>query len=183
MGNLAKRIQYRYDTRGNRQSLIDPDGGRFTYAYDARNRIQSVQNPQGDRTTYSYDVRNRRTETRLANGTRTSYVYDAVSNLRGLSNLKSDGSAISDLQYSYDRTGNRTSVVEADGSRVTWSYDAASQLTGEDRPDSVPEHICLRPGRKPDAEERRGCEDHLQLRRGEPAEVVPGRVRPNNLHL
>ena len=115
MGSPTRRILYRYDARGNRQSLIDPDGGRFTYAYDARNRIQSVQNPQGDRTTYSYDVRNRRTETRLANGTRTSYVYDAVSNLRSPSNLESGGAVIPALQYRYDKTSNRNSVIEEIG--------------------------------------------------------------------
>ncbi len=47
MGSPKKRLQYTYDSRGNRRSLVDPDGGRFTYAYDGMNRITQVQNPGG----------------------------------------------------------------------------------------------------------------------------------------
>ena len=34
-----KRIQYRYTPTGQRSSLIDPDGGRFTYSYDSVKRL------------------------------------------------------------------------------------------------------------------------------------------------
>jgi YD repeat-containing protein len=33
MGSPKKRIQYRFDSVGNRVGMTDPDGGRFTYAY------------------------------------------------------------------------------------------------------------------------------------------------------
>ena len=70
MGTPTKRIQYRYDSRGNGKALIDQGGGLFTHTYDAVNRISQVQNPQGDRTSYSYDDAGRRTLKRMANGTR-----------------------------------------------------------------------------------------------------------------
>ncbi len=138
MGSPKKRLQYTYDSRGNRRSLVDPDGGRFTYAYDGMNRITQVQNPQGDRTSYSYDAGGRRTLKRLANGTRASFTYDAASNLTTLCNLKDTGTVISRFDYGYDKTGNRTGVLEADGSRVTWSYDATYQLTGDHRTGTTP---------------------------------------------
>ena len=133
MGTQTKRLQYRYDVRGNRSALIDHDGGRFTYSYDSLNRITQVQNPQGDRTSFSYDNAGRRTLKKLANGTRASFAYDPAGNLAKLYNLKSDGTVISSFDYQYDKVGNRTAVREADGSRVTWSYDATYQLTGEHR--------------------------------------------------
>ncbi len=133
MGSSIKRVQYRYDSVGNRVGMTDPDGGRFTYAYDSVNRISHMVNPQGDRTTYAYDPAGRRTVKKLANGTRASFSYDAAGNLTRLANLKSDGTTISSFDYDYDKVGNRTAVLEADGSRVTWSYDDTYQLTGEHR--------------------------------------------------
>ncbi len=53
MGSPQKRLQYKYDSRGNRRLLVDPNGGRFTYAYDSSDRIASVLSPQGERTSYS----------------------------------------------------------------------------------------------------------------------------------
>jgi YD repeat-containing protein len=138
MGSSIKRIRYRYDKRGKRIGMTDPDGGRFTYAYDSVNRITHLQNPQGERTTYGYDSAGRRSVKKLANGTRASFIYDAAGNLTTLANLKSDNTVISSFDYAYDRMGNRTSVVEADGSRVTWTYDATYQLTGEHRTGSHP---------------------------------------------
>ena len=138
MGSSIKRIQYRYDSVGNRIGMTDPDGGRFTYVYDSVNRIKEVVNPQGERTTYDYDPGGRRTVKKLANGTRASFSYDAASNLTRLANLKSDGTTISSFDYDYNKVGNRTAVQEADGSRVTWSYDATYQLTGEHRTGSTP---------------------------------------------
>src|SRR4051812_16438842 len=111
MGSAKKRLQYAYDSRGNRRSLVDPDGGRFTYAFDILSRITQVLNPQGDRTSYSYDAGGRRTLKKLANGTRASFTYDAASNLTALANLKSDGTVISRFDYGYDKTGNRTRVA------------------------------------------------------------------------
>ncbi|MBX3445038.1 MAG: RHS repeat protein [Planctomyces sp.] len=42
MGSPKKRLQYQYDSRGNRSLLIDPDGGRFTYSYDSVGRMTRV---------------------------------------------------------------------------------------------------------------------------------------------
>ncbi len=141
MGSPKKRLQYLYDSRGNRRALVDQDGGRFSYTYDAVNRITQVINPQGDRTSYSYDAAGRRTLKRMANGTRASFSYDPAGNLTGLYNLKSNGDVISSFDYQYDRVGNRTAVLEADGSRVTWStvrwliIDGVHHLTGLREPD------------------------------------------------
>jgi len=84
MGSPKKRLQYLYDSRGNRRALVDQDGGRFTYTYDAVNRITEVINPQGDRTSFTYDAAGRRTLKRMANGTRASFSYDPAGNLSGL---------------------------------------------------------------------------------------------------
>ncbi|MCA8990770.1 MAG: RHS repeat-associated core domain-containing protein [Planctomycetaceae bacterium] len=138
MGSPKKRVQYRYDSVGNRSLMIDPDGGRTTYAYDALSRLTSLVNPQGERTTYAYDAAGRRTVKKLANGTRASFTYDAASRLTTLANLKSDNTVISKFDYQYDAVGNRKSVVEADGSRVTWLYDNTYQLTGEHRTGTTP---------------------------------------------
>ncbi len=128
-----KRIQYRYTPTGQRSSLIDPDGGRFTYLYDSVKRLTQVINPQGERTSYAYDAAGRRTVKKLANGSRTSFSYNAASRITSVAHLKSATSVQASFSYQYDKAGNRTSLSEADGSRTSWSYDAAYQLTAEHR--------------------------------------------------
>jgi YD repeat-containing protein len=41
----SKTITYSYDPNGNRATLRDPDGGRFTYSHDAADRIASASSP------------------------------------------------------------------------------------------------------------------------------------------
>jgi YD repeat-containing protein len=43
-----------YDSVGNREVLINPDGGRCTYVYDSLNRISSVKDPDGNLSTFQY---------------------------------------------------------------------------------------------------------------------------------
>jgi YD repeat-containing protein len=80
--------------------MIDP-GGRTTYGYDAAGRIDHLANPWGERTSWTYDAASRPTVQRLGNGTRASYSYDAAGQVTRISNRKSDGTVLSQVDYAY----------------------------------------------------------------------------------
>jgi YD repeat-containing protein len=64
----GKTLTHTYNEAGQRATLRDPDGGRFTYS----GRIQVLTNPQSEVTTYDYDRAGRRESTRRANATRST---------------------------------------------------------------------------------------------------------------
>ena len=127
------RLTYAYDSIGQRKSLTEPEGGRFSYTYDPAGRISKLVNPQNQITTFLYDSASRRTATILANGTRASYSYDSANHQLSVANIGPGSTTLSSFNYTYDPVGNRQRVVEASGNRVTWTYDKTYQLTNEQR--------------------------------------------------
>ena len=73
--------QYGYDEVGNRNLLVDPDGGRFTTTFDTLNRTYVTQDPDNNLTTLQYDADLRRTTLIDANGATRKYQYDLAGRL------------------------------------------------------------------------------------------------------
>jgi len=125
----GKRVTTSYTALGQRRTMFEPEGGRFSYVYDDAMRLTYLENPQNQRTSYSYDAESRVTVQRLANGARASYSYDNDNRMLRLANITSTNTTLSSFDYSYDSVGNRTREIESSGIRVTWTYDNLYQLT------------------------------------------------------
>ena len=140
------QLDYRYDTAGNRQAMIEGAGtARVTWLYDDQNQLtgenrtgtnayrntftfdaagnRTLKNAGGTRTTYSYDVANQLTYALAAAG-RTTYTFDAAGNQRA--ELTPAGARIT-TTWNYE---NQPTVYQlSTGSRVTMSYNADNRRT------------------------------------------------------
>ncbi|SDB29752.1 RHS repeat-associated core domain-containing protein [Pseudobutyrivibrio sp. YE44] len=110
---LGAETLYTHDSKGNVNTVTDPDGVKVSYEYDALNRITATVTADGTKTTYEYDSADRIKKT-----------IDALGNTR---------------EYTYDAMGKVTSVKEADGTvknfemnvmgRVSKVIDEAGRVT------------------------------------------------------
>jgi RHS repeat-associated protein len=140
------QLDYRYDTAGNRQVMIEGAGtARVTWLYDDQNQLtgenrtganayrntftfdaagnRTLKNAGGTRTTYSYDMANQLTYALAAAG-RTTYTFDAAGNQRA--ELTPTGARIT-TTWNYE---NQPTVYQlSTGSRVTMSYNADNRRT------------------------------------------------------
>ncbi len=111
-----------YDLRGNRTSVIDPDGNETRFEYDIRGRLIRTIDPEGGETVREYDDADRLVLLRDANGNHTKYTYDAAGNLA--SEARADGSAWS---YTHDQNHNLSTVTDPNGTVTTLIYDSLDQ--------------------------------------------------------
>ncbi len=52
---LNKTTEYRYNSRGQRTQIIDPNGTTWTWAYLPNGLLQSLADPFGKATAFSFD--------------------------------------------------------------------------------------------------------------------------------
>src|SRR6185436_6430542 len=118
----ATSLSYTYDARGNRITMVDPQGGVTAYAYDLLGRMTRITDPQLQSTAYSYDADSRISRVDLPNGVSSLLTYDAGGRLTSLVHQR--GSAeLARFDYTYDGRGQRLTMTEAAGLH-TFSYDA-----------------------------------------------------------
>jgi RHS repeat-associated protein len=143
----GKLLQYRYDAKGNRKEIIDPDTISTTYAYDALDRVQTATTPDGV-TTYRYWPDGLEKGRSLPNGVEEGRCYDAVGRLTQLvtargpvaADCSSTAQVVSQFAYAYDADGNRAAQLEqrtAPGAvapraveTTRYGYDALDRLVG-----------------------------------------------------
>lgn len=146
---LGNRIDYAYDSRGNRtqESTYDPDGTLVRavgLAYDLRNRtatinaagsltqqihdavgnVVSATDPNGNPTAHGYDALNRLIQTIDALGGATAYGYDRNDRLAQVS--APNGATTG---YVYDDLGNLLREESPDRGTLTYTYDEAGNVT------------------------------------------------------
>ena len=148
--NLGNRIEYRYDTRGNRQEhrVLDAEGElarNIQLQYNLRNHIEQinddgsiynmVQNARGDLVGYTdananpdtqqdYDVLGRVTRTVDALANPITYEYDIADQL--IEVRATNGSV---TQFAYDDLGNQISENSGDRGALSYIHDAAGNMT------------------------------------------------------
>ena len=128
----ATSIGYTYDTRGNRITMVDPQGGVTSYVYDLLGRMTRITDPQQQSTVYSYDVDSRVSRVDLPNGVSSLLTYDVGGRLTSLVHQRGNAE-LARFDYTYDGRGQRLTMTEAAGLH-TFSYDALGRLTGATHP-------------------------------------------------
>ncbi len=142
----GKLVQYRYDRKGNRKEVIDPDQVSTGYEYDAQDRLVTATTPEGvtAQRWWPDGLEQGRT---LPNGVVEGRCYDAAGQLtqrvtaRGAigTDCTTSAAVVSRFTYQYDGNGNRSVQVEqrtmpgqALGAveETRYGYDALDRLVG-----------------------------------------------------
>jgi RHS repeat-associated protein len=128
-------IDYGYDARGNRTSLIS---GSVSYGYNALNRLESVTEAGSGTTTYTYTPVGSLHTVQRPNGLITTYSYDEQNRLKEQTTTDALGlTVLEQFTYTLDPTGQRTRLEELSGRTTTWKYDELYRLTEETVEDPV----------------------------------------------
>jgi RHS repeat-associated protein len=83
-GGTTVATTYGYDGHGNRTTVTDANGSRWTSTFDLLGRATTKDDPDAGRTTISYDANGNLTQSTDARGRTISYTYDALSRRTGL---------------------------------------------------------------------------------------------------
>lgn len=121
-GTPEQRITtYHYNSFGQKEKLIKPDGKEIYYTYDAKGRLTSFKTSDGTcEYTYEYDRNDLLKEIRdLVHHTCTQRTYDKDSRL--IRETLANGLTLS---YEYDGMGRLTKVTLPDGSHIVYDYNA-----------------------------------------------------------
>ncbi len=144
-------LQYRYDSMGRVERVIDALDNATVYGYRAEGTVGTRTDANGHTTTYYYDPPARVTDTVDAlqgvtsfdwrpsgfldnvidaNGNVTHYTYDNTGRV-----LQTDSPDTGTTTYTYYADGNLHTRTDARGTTATFTYDASSRLIGVLFPD------------------------------------------------
>jgi RHS repeat-associated protein len=126
--------QYKYDIRGNRVQVIDPNQSVITTIYDVANRpiartITRGPNVHGTTTeSFKYDGLSRvivasDDDSRVTRGSETSSGYDSLSLLIRETQQLLPAGPVRTVSYAHDGAGNTTRIVYPGGRVVDTTYD------------------------------------------------------------
>jgi YD repeat-containing protein len=124
------RIEYTYDTQGNRTSRKDPRGNSTTYSYDTLGRLEIETSPLMRSASFAYNGLGKLISKTDGNGTITLFEYDALGRLL----LVDYPSGEADVIYTYNVQGQPLTMTDGWGT-TSWSYDALERMTSVTNPD------------------------------------------------
>ena len=101
---------YAYDALGNRTQIVY-DGRIINYRYNSNGLLEEVLDGYNSIVNYSYDLANRVQTTSYQNGLTSTYTYDLTSNLSSITHQMNNRSLAS-YTYNYDLVGNLTTTEE-----------------------------------------------------------------------
>jgi RHS repeat-associated protein len=132
---LHRAWTYEYDKYGDRTAEVDPAGDKRTWAYNETSQLTSTVSPRGNvsggepakfTTKYEPDVLGRLVALTDPLGHKTKYAYDAAGNLES----ETDGNEHK-TKYTYDADNERTKVEEPNKTITETGYDADGQVTSQ----------------------------------------------------
>ncbi len=136
--NHGNRVDYRYDSRGNRigEDFEDADGlitKAMTMAFSARNRLDTLQYGSAPVSELGFDAAGNLELIADPNDNRTAYEYDDLGRLMNI--VDALNGASSPTQFSFDLNDNLTSVLASNDALTTYQYDDLGNLLKEISPD------------------------------------------------
>jgi RHS repeat-associated protein len=118
---LGNRTEVRYDTRGRRTHLSDPDKGLWTYEYNALGELVAQQSPnqraKGLKTSFTYDLLGRLVR-RLGDEYLTEYLYDTQTGQAGITD-QAAGSACLNTAATTGNSSAASTVGRLCGTRTS----------------------------------------------------------------
>ena len=124
-------IGYEYDAAGQKQFLVDPEGGRTEYGYDDNGELTSLAAPGLGLFTYDRDRAGRVTALDRPNGVTTGRSYDDSGRLLTLRH-EGPGGVLEETGYGYNEVGLVETMTRG-GYPTSYGYDATDQLTAADQ--------------------------------------------------
>jgi RHS repeat-associated protein len=118
--------EYKYDSQGNRTSIVDPDKNETKWTYDSTHDVLTTTTPKGETTTIKRDSHgNPEVMERPAPGGQTQvtrYKYNSLGELESVTDPLERTT-----KYEYDSQGDRTAEIDPEGNKRTWEYNEDSQ--------------------------------------------------------
>src|SRR5581483_11481173 len=130
----GKTINYRYDLRGNRTSIVYPGTtGTVTQTFDDASRMTNVTDWLTHQTVFNYDADSFMTSQVYPNGTTAVYDSDAADGLKTVTHAPGTpghlGSPFAKFDYTRDNNDRLAAVSSTGvGDNRTWTYSANGQL-------------------------------------------------------
>ena len=118
------KTSFSYDSMGNLEKIISPDGTWEAYLYDQEGKMTSGTDRKGQTESIQYDAKGQITRRDFSDGSWISYSYDASSNLT----LVEDSHG--KIQMQYNQRNLLTRITYPDGSFFNYSYDSAGRCIG-----------------------------------------------------
>ena len=129
--DVADITSYTYDEQGNLTAIINALGHETRITrYNTHGQPEEIIDPNGLVTTLAYDARQRLISRTVGEET-TSYAYDAAGQLTKVT--LPDGSF---LVYTYDPAHRLTAIADVLGNRITYTLDAMGNRIKEERFDT-----------------------------------------------
>lgn len=126
-GSHPKHIEYEYNSLGQRNVIIKPDGTKIHSTYNENGLLSTYSSFSDDKTSvkfgyqYIYDRNHQVKEVEdLENHTFTRREYDSSNNI-----LKEELGNGQTLIYTYDLTDRLKTITLSDGTGISYTYDAA----------------------------------------------------------
>ncbi len=121
--------QYYYDSLGNMDYIVLPEGNTINYTYDSAGRFTRVEDDLGNAIIYTYDTESNkiREEIQDPEGTLKKYLdfeYDEDNRLWKIINPDTTFT-----EFDYDGNGNRIWMKDPRGNTADYKYDELNRLT------------------------------------------------------
>ena len=128
----GQQVGYVWNSVGQREKLVYPDGKEVAYEYTASGRLCKVTSGT-DMTSYEYDPAGRLVARILPDSTKTMYEFNTLGTPSSITHSK-NGEKLDYFQYTYDPVGNVTKIekqrtgADSDSGVFKYTYDPLYRL-------------------------------------------------------
>jgi RHS repeat-associated protein len=140
-GGTTQKTTYKYDGKGDVESVTDPLERTWEYEYDSYGDRKSEVDPEGDKRTSEYNEDSQATATVSARGNVTGaepskYTTKTERDAQGRALTITDPLGHK-LKYAYDGAGNVETVTDPNGNKTKHTYDADNEMTKTEVPNKA----------------------------------------------
>jgi RHS repeat-associated protein len=127
---VGATTNYKYDHKGNKKEINEPNAGTITYEYDTYNRLIEQIDARNFKIEFEYDIADRTTTQTVTNPQSTNTentIYRYFASGGGMNNIQEIANPNVIQTFSYDNKGRLTNYIENIGNEnfiKSFSYDA-----------------------------------------------------------